>query len=472
MAPKKQKLAPIKEDTRLTTDTVNNKKPNPNRGKVYDEFIDEWANPIDIQFAEAEEIRKLNKRNNLAGDNYGFVVRQETESQSKQIPWLEEIFVTAKDKLSSAFGKNPPKEDDPGINLCKVIFQKGPAGSLPKVTACVGRDEESQLNWQLHERVDRLPTMAISQPGISCAPGTYGRITYGNPETGENPTFTPISNTSVFGQAEGIDYRSAAEAYVRKSSGGAANLDCNIPAPPESSSSTGKNQHAKALKVEKLDLKELEKKIKKEGHKPYSEGALRMFAEASGMKGNELAMFLAQCRVESGNFQSILGQPHPEYAGNEKGREYERYDVEWSKKNNDKFLERNEKRLGNFNAGDGKKYRERGYIQLTGRKNYAIVGNAIGLDLVKNPEFAEDPMNAAKIALGFWITRPKGFREAASNGDIEAVTRIINGKGMLGLKERMEGYIRYCKEDCQLMLPKEKTNTGVAAINRVCNIQK
>ena len=71
MAPKKQKLAPIKEDTRLTTDTVNNKKTNPNRGKVYDEFIDEWANPIDIQFAEAEEI--VEKEYRTAAVHQGYI---------------------------------------------------------------------------------------------------------------------------------------------------------------------------------------------------------------------------------------------------------------------------------------------------------------------------------------------------------------------------------------------------------------
>lgn len=65
-------------------------------------------------------------------------------------------------------------------------------------------------------------------------------------------------------------------------------------------------------------------------------------------------------------------------------------------------------RLGNTLAGDGYRYRGRGLVQITGRRNYMFVGKQLGLDLVGDPDGAMQPLNAARIlvegTLKGWFT--------------------------------------------------------------------
>jgi putative chitinase len=53
--------------------------------------------------------------------------------------------------------------------------------------------------------------------------------------------------------------------------------------------------------------------------------------------------------------------------------------------------------LGNTAPGDGAKYPGRGYVQLTGRANYAKASKVVGVDLVADPDAAMRPDIAAKI---------------------------------------------------------------------------
>ena len=84
-----------------------------------------------------------------------------------------------------------------------------------------------------------------------------------------------------------------------------------------------------------------------------------------------------------------------------------------------------------------KDWQIRGLKQLTGRDNYLRCGQAIGEDLVANPERLVMPVNAALSAGWFWKTN--GLNELADRGDVVAMTKRING-GTIGLEQRQKLY--------------------------------
>ena len=96
-------------------------------------------------------------------------------------------------------------------------------------------------------------------------------------------------------------------------------------------------------------------------------------------------------------------------------------------------------KLGNTQAGDGKRYKGRGPIQITGRFNYTKFGGLLGLDLVANPALAAAPEVAFKTAGLFW--QSNGLNELADGRQFVAITRRING-GTNGLVDRQMYYER------------------------------
>lgn len=87
------------------------------------------------------------------------------------------------------------------------------------------------------------------------------------------------------------------------------------------------------------------------------------------------------------------------------------------------------KALGNTKPGDGARFHGRGYVQLTGRANYAKASAALGVDLIADPERAKHPAIASRIMA-------RGMREGWFSGrklsdylpgDYVAARKIING---------------------------------------------
>lgn len=155
---------------------------------------------------------------------------------------------------------------------------------------------------------------------------------------------------------------------------------------------------------------------------------------------NESAMFLAQCGHESCDFKKL-----------EENLNYSAYTLLKLFPNKTKTLEKakeitskgaqgvasfiydNRADLGNCMAGDGWRYKGRGIIQLTGRKNYKFYGEKLGFNLINNPDMAKEPHVSCQVACAYW--KIKGITEFAREGNVIAVTRKING-GLNGLDDR------------------------------------
>lgn len=87
---------------------------------------------------------------------------------------------------------------------------------------------------------------------------------------------------------------------------------------------------------------------------------------------------------------------------------------------------------GNTARGDGYKYRGRGYVQITWKNNYKRLGDALGYDLVNNPDNALDPVVAYKIMSygmrnGIFTGKKLSDYIGTTSADYYNARRIING---------------------------------------------
>lgn len=167
-----------------------------------------------------------------------------------------------------------------------------------------------------------------------------------------------------------------------------------------------------------------------------------------------IAAFLAQLAVESndlraweeglyyraerlpavwGVFAVDASLPPSKRLPNLLARQYERNPQELAN-----FVYADKNGNGDEASGDGWNYRGRGPIQLTGKANYAAIGAALGVDLVSNPDLAATPAVGFRVAGEFWDRG--NCNSLAERGQVDAITRCINGRAMLHKVERRERY--------------------------------
>jgi putative chitinase len=102
------------------------------------------------------------------------------------------------------------------------------------------------------------------------------------------------------------------------------------------------------------------------------------------------------------------------------------------------------KDLGNTQPGDGKRFMGRDVLQVTGRANYRALTAWVrktfgrGPDFEANPELLESPEWLGIGAIWYFLTR-KGLLDQARAGNIEMVTRLVNG-GLNGYHDRLRWY--------------------------------
>lgn len=114
--------------------------------------------------------------------------------------------------------------------------------------------------------------------------------------------------------------------------------------------------------------------------------------------------------------------------------------------------------LGNTQPGDGRRFKGRGPIQITGRANYAACGRALGLDLVNHPELLMLPEHATASACWFWNSRQ--LSPLADRDWFRLITRRING-GYNGIEDRL---VYWRRNRVTLGLPPVDVDREVGAI--------
>ena len=161
--------------------------------------------------------------------------------------------------------------------------------------------------------------------------------------------------------------------------------------------------------------------------------------EQAGCKTKmQQAMFLAQCGHESAGF-SMLSE-NLNYSSDSLVRVFRKYFTSEEAKKYARQPEKIANRVyanrmgnGNENSGDGWKYRGRGIIQITGKRNYDAFAKWLERDI--NPDdVAINLTLAVKAGVWFWLVN-----EIASLNSVEKATRRING-GLNGIEDRANLY--------------------------------
>ena len=162
-----------------------------------------------------------------------------------------------------------------------------------------------------------------------------------------------------------------------------------------------------------------------------------------------MAHFLAQCGHESGGFK--VTRENLNYSAEGLAKIFPKYfpSVDAAKP----FAKQPEKiankvyanRMGNGDeaSGEGFKFRGRGYLQVTGKQNYATLGKELGVDLIANPDLVATnyPFDSALWFFkknNLWVICDEGIDDIV----IAKLSKRING-GTIGLDHRKKEFKKF-----------------------------
>lgn len=156
-------------------------------------------------------------------------------------------------------------------------------------------------------------------------------------------------------------------------------------------------------------------------HLPSVLGGL---VDASLRDQKMVLMALASIRAETEGFKPISELPS-KFNTEDGGAPFAKYD--------------NRGDLGNQGPPDGERFRGRGFIQLTGRFNYQKFGSSLSLDLIGNPELANDSQIASKLLAAFLKDKESQIRDALGRDDLAKARKLVNG-GSHGLPQFTDAF--------------------------------
>jgi putative chitinase len=161
-----------------------------------------------------------------------------------------------------------------------------------------------------------------------------------------------------------------------------------------------------------------------------------------------LSHFLAQCAHESGDFKSV--SENLNYSAEGLKKTFGKY---FPGNLNESYARKPEKiasrvyggRMGNGDEAskEGWKYRGRGYIQLTGKSNYASFDKFVEDDIINNPDLVATKYPLMSAA---WFFNNNNLWSICDRGSDDSVvtnlTRRING-GTIGLSDRIKKFKKF-----------------------------
>jgi WD40 repeat protein/predicted chitinase len=102
------------------------------------------------------------------------------------------------------------------------------------------------------------------------------------------------------------------------------------------------------------------------------------------------------------------------------------------------------KMYGNFETGDGARFKGRGAFLMTGRSNYQTYGQLLGVDLIAQPELAASPEVAFRTAALYW--QRNGLNELADKSNLAGIMYKFTGPGKGIRAEKQQNYFDRAKQ--------------------------